>query len=97
MLVGKVFRLRSPVKNLAFDSNAFEDLGWWVRTDRKMALKIITLVQAVQREPFKGIGQPEPLRHDLSGCWSRRITKEHRLVYEVFDEKIRILSCRYHY
>jgi toxin YoeB len=65
--------------------------------DRKQALKIIKLIQEVQRDPFQGIGKPEKLKHDLSGCWSRRIDKEHRLVYEVLEDKIRILSCRFHY
>jgi toxin YoeB len=86
-----------PVKNLEFDADAFEDLAWWVENDRKKALKIIKLIREVQRNPFEGIGQPEALKHDLSGCWSRRIDQEHRLVYEVLDDKIRILACRFHY
>lgn len=85
------------MKNLEFDANAFEDLAWWVEIDRKKALKIIKLIREVQRHPFEGIGQPEPLKHELSGCWSRRIDQEHRLVYEVLDNKIRIISCRFHY
>ncbi|MBD2319362.1 Txe/YoeB family addiction module toxin [Phormidium tenue] len=86
-----------PVKNLEFDADAFEDLAWWVENDRKKALKIIKLIREVQRNPFEGTGQPEALKHDLSGCWSRRIDQEHRLVYEVLDDKIRILACRFHY
>ena len=85
------------MKNLEFDAAAFEDLAWWVKHDRKQALKIIKLIQEVQRNPFEGIGKPEKLKHDLSGCWSRRINQEHRLVYQVLDDKIRILACRYHY
>jgi toxin YoeB len=85
------------VKNLEFDIAAFEDLAWWVERDRKQALKIIKLIQEVQRNPFQGIGKPEKLKHDLSGCWSRRIDKEHRLIYEVLEDKIRILACRFHY
>lgn len=85
------------MKNLEFDSSAFEDLAWWVQNNRKQALKIIKLIQEVQRNPFQGIGKPEPLKHDLFGCWSRRIDKEHRLVYEVLEDKIRILACKYHY
>lgn len=85
------------MKNLEFDANAFEDLAWWVENDRKKALKIIKLIREVQRHPFEGSGQPEPLKHQLSGCWSRRIDQEHRLVYEVLDNNIRILSCRFHY
>jgi toxin YoeB len=81
---------------LEFDPAAFEDLAWWIKKDRKQALRIINLIEAIQRDPFQGIGQPEPLKHGLSGCWSRRIDREHRLVYEVLDDKIRILACRYH-
>ena len=85
------------MKNLEFDPAAFEDLAWWIEKDRKQALKIIKLIDAIQRDPFKGVGQPEPLKHELSGCWSRRISQEHRLVYQVLEGKIRILACRYHY
>jgi toxin YoeB len=82
---------------LEFDPAAFADLAWWVEQDRNKALRIINLIKDVQRDPFQGIGKPEPLKHELKGCWSRRIDKEHRLVYQVTDEKIRILACRYHY
>jgi toxin YoeB len=82
---------------LEFDPNGFEDLAWWVEKDRKKALRIIKLIKEVQRNPSTGTGKPEPLRHELSGCWSRRIDKEHRLVYQVKEDKIRILACRYHY
>lgn len=85
------------MQNLEFDTAAFEDLAWWVQTDRKKALRIIRLILEVQRDPFRGTGKPEPLKHELTGCWSRRIDKEHRLVYQVLDNKIRILACRYHY
>jgi toxin YoeB len=85
------------MKDLEFDPNAFDDLQWWVENDRKQALKIMKLIKEIQREPFTGLGKPEPLKHELSGCWSRRITQEHRLIYEVKNEKIRILACRYHY
>jgi toxin YoeB len=85
------------VKNLEFDPAAFEDLAWWIAQDRKQALRIVKLIEAVQRTPFEGLGQPEPLKHELAGCWSRRIDREHRLVYQVFEDKIRILACRYHY
>ena len=60
-------------------------------------MKIIKLIEEIQRDPFQGSGKPEKLKHELSGCWSRRIDKEHRLVYEVLGKKIRILACRYHY
>ena len=89
--------MMKPVRSLEFDINAFEDLAWWVENDRKKALKIIRLIKEVHREPFQGMGKPEPLKHEMSGCWSRRIDDEHRLVYEVLDDKIRILACRYHY
>jgi len=82
---------------LEFDRAAFEDLAWWVEHDRKVAARIMRLIQEVQRDPFQGVGKPEPLRHALAGCWSRRIDSEHRLVYQVSDAKIRILACRYHY
>lgn len=85
------------MRSLEFDLAAFEDLAWWVETDRKKALRLIKLIKEVQREPFAGIGKPEPLKHEFAGCWSRRIDDEHRLVYQVFDNKIRVLACRYHY
>jgi toxin YoeB len=85
------------VRSLEFDLNASEDLAWWVENDCKKALKIIRLIKEVHREQFQGIGKPEPLKHEMSGCWSRRIDDEHRLVYEVLEDKIRILACRYHY
>ena len=89
--------MTTHAKNLEFDPNGFEDLTWWVEKDRKKALRIIKLIKEVQRDPFVGAGKPEPLKHELSGCWSRRIDKEHRLVYQVKKDKIRILACRYHY
>ena len=85
------------MRNLEFDPNGFEDLAWWVEKDRKKALKIIKLIKEIQKNPFMGAGKLEPLKHDLSGCWPRRIDKEHRLVYQVLEEKIRVLACRYHY
>lgn len=84
-------------KNLEFKPAAFEDLAWWITQDRKKALKIIKLIEDIQRHPFSGLGQPESLKHELSGCWSRRIDQEHRLVYEVLDDNIKILACRFHY
>jgi toxin YoeB len=85
------------VRSLEFDSSAFEDLGWWIEQDRAQALRIVRLVREVQHEPFSGLGKPEPLKHALAGCWSRRINQEHRLVYQVLPDKIRILACRFHY
>jgi len=85
------------VRSLEFDTAAFEDLAWWIEQDRNKALRIINLIKDIQRDPFRGIGKPEPLKHELKGCWSRRIDNEHRLIYEVAQHKIRILACRYHY
>jgi toxin YoeB len=86
-----------PVRSLAFDTGAFEELAWWVAQDRKKALRLIRLIQETQTDPFGGIGKPEPLKHELAGYWSKRIDDEHRLVYKVTDERILIISCRYHY
>lgn len=69
------------MKSVEFDPNALEDLTWWVQQDRKTALRILKLIKEIQRTPFVGTGKPEPLKHELQGCWSRRITQEHRLVY----------------
>ncbi len=85
------------VRSLEFDPHALSDLAWWIKKDRQKAIKIIKLVEFIQRDPFSGIGEPEPLKYELAGAWSRHIDKEHRIVYQVFDDKIRILSCRYHY
>jgi toxin YoeB len=85
------------VRNLEFDISAFEDLTWWIRQDRAKALRIVNLIKEVMRDPMKGIGKPEPLKHELKGCWSRRIDQEHRLVYQITEDKIRVLACRYHY
>ena len=82
---------------LEFDPNAFEDLAWWIEHDRSKALKIVKLIREVERTPFEGTGQPEALKHDLAGLWSRRIDQEHRLIYEVKGGRVRIVACRYHY
>jgi toxin YoeB len=68
-----------------------------VETDRKVALRVLELVEAVLREPFAGVGKPEPLRHLLTGAWSRRVTEEHRLVYLVRGNRVDFLQARYHY
>ena len=64
-------------KNLEFDPAGFEDLAWWIEKNRKKALRIVKLIREVQRDPFRGTGKPEPLKHELTGCWSRRIDKEY--------------------
>jgi toxin YoeB len=74
-----------------------EDLAYLIKTDRKLALRTLELVEAVLADPFNGIGKPEPLKFELAGCWSRRITQEHRLVYRVTADRIDFLQARYHY
>jgi toxin YoeB len=74
-----------------------EDLRYWVDTDRKVALRAFDLIEEVMREPFAGIGKPEPLKYLLAGAWSRRLTQEHRIVYLVSEERIDFLQARYHY
>lgn len=74
-----------------------DDLRYWIRTDRKVALRTLDLVEAVLRDAFRGIGKPEPLKYLGSGVWSRRLTQEHRLVYLVSDDRVDFLQCRYHY
>ena len=84
-------------REAVFHSEFRQDLRYWVSTDRKAALRIIELIEAVLRDPFGGIGKPEPLKYVLAGCWSRRITQEHRLVYRVSERRIDFLQARYHY
>jgi toxin YoeB len=74
-----------------------EDLRYWVETDRRIALRALEIVEAVLRDPFNGIGKPEPLKYLASGAWSRRLTQEHRIVYLVTNERIDFLQARYHY
>jgi toxin YoeB len=74
-----------------------EDLRSWIETDRRIALRVLDLVEAVLRDPFHGIGKPEPLKYVLAGCWSRRITQEHRLVYRVAGTRVDFLQAKYHY
>lgn len=79
------------------DINCMEDLRWWVDTNRKTALRVLTLIEAVLRDPFAGTGKPEPLKGLTPNTWSRRITDEHRLVYVVFDDRVVFVQARYHY
>lgn len=74
-----------------------EDLRHWVETERKIALRAFTLIEAIMRDPFRGIGKPEPLKYLTPGMWSRRLTQEHRIVYLVTDERVDFLQARYHY
>jgi toxin YoeB len=87
----------APRREAIFDIEFRRDLEFWIKVDRKIALKVMELVEAVMREPFQGIGKPEALKHELAGCWSRRITPEHRLVYRVTGSRINFLQARYHY
>jgi toxin YoeB len=73
------------------------DIRFWIETDRRIALRVLELVEATLREPFSGLGKPEPLKHEMTGAWSRRITKEHRLVYLVKGNRVEFLQARYHY
>jgi toxin YoeB len=82
---------------LTFSDEAWEDYLYWQKHDRKMVERINKLIKEVQRDPFVGVGKPEPLRHALAGFWSRRITEEHRLVYRVEGESIEIAQLRFHY
>mgnify|MGYP001390830747 FL=1 len=74
-----------------------DDLRYWAENDRKLLFKLLDLMEAIVREPFSGIGKPEPLKHEFVGAWSRRLTKEHRLVYRVDDTRIEFLQARFHY
>jgi toxin YoeB len=83
--------------SVVFDQEFRQDLAYWIETDRKTALRVLALVEAVLNDPFQGIGKPEPLKFELAGCWSRRITQEHRLVYAVSEDRIDFLQARFHY
>ena len=85
------------MRTVAFHAEAFEQFAAWAKADAKLYDRIVRLITDTAREPFTGIGKPEPLRHQLKGCWSRRINDEHRLVYRVAEDAITILSCRDHY
>ena len=82
---------------LEFEPQAWEDIRHWLQTDAKKLRRILDLIESVRRDPFQGIGKPEPLKHQLRGAWSRRIDDEHRLVYRVNDGYLIILACRFHY
>lgn len=82
---------------IAFHQTAFDDYSNWARVDKKLYDRIRRMIMETAKTPFDGIGKPEPLKQQLRGYWSRRITDEHRLVYKVTDEYLIIVSCRYHY
>lgn len=91
--IDEVLRKRDAV----FQPEFREDLCYWVETDRKTALRAFALIEAIMRDPFRGIGKPEPLKYLLAGAWSRRLTQEHRIVYLVGETRIDFLQGRYHY
>ena len=82
---------------LSWAENAWEDYLYWQQTDKKTLKRINTLIKDIKRNAFEGLGDPEPLKHNWTGYWSRRIDRQHRLVYKVTDETIIVVQCRYHY
>lgn len=88
---------RSGEREAIFHAEFRQDLRYWINTDRMVAIRAFELIKAVLRDPFAGMGKPEPLKYVLAGCWSRRITQEHRLVYRVAEGRIDFLQARYHY
>lgn len=88
---------KKPKREAVFHPEFRDDLRYWVETDRKVALRAFDTIEAIVRDPFTGIGKPEPLKYLASGCWSRRLTEEHRLVYFVSKDRIDFLQARYHY
>ena len=88
---------REPKRLAIFQPEFLQDLRFWVKNERGVAVRVLDLVEAVMRDPFEGPGKPEPLKYVLVGCWSRRVTQEHRLVYRVTDETVDFLQARYHY
>ena len=89
--------MKRTERDAVFHREFLEDLRFWVKTDRTAALRTLELVEAALRDPFQGIGKPEALKYVLAGCWSRRITQEHRLVYKVGETRVDFLQARYHY
>lgn len=87
----------SRKRETVFQPEFIEDLRYWVETDRKIALRAFDLIEAIARDPYEGIGKPEPLKYLASGVWSRRLTQEHRVVYLVRSDRIDFLQARYHY
>jgi toxin YoeB len=97
MTCGARWGLKQKKREAVFQPEFIEDLRYWVENDRKLALRVFELIEAIMREPFDGIGKPEPLKYLAPGCWSRRLTQEHRVVYLVRDHRIDFLQARYHY
>ncbi len=85
------------MRKITFEASAFQDFAQWATQNKKLYQRLISLITDTLRDPFSGIGKPEPLKHELKGYWSRRINDEHRLVYKVTDDAISIVSCKHHY
>ncbi len=88
--------------NIEFTSHAWEEFQYWMETDEEIVERINSLIKSIRQTPFQGIGKPEPLKYDLKGFWSKRITDEHRLVYQITgqkgkDQKCSIVQCKFHY
>lgn len=88
--------------DINFTPNSWEDIEYWIENDPEIITRIKDLIKSIRQDPFKGLGKPEPLKYDLKGYWSRRITGEHRIVYKVLgtkgvDQRCVILQCRFHY
>lgn len=94
---GKASAPRKNAREAVFQPEFREDLRYWVETDRKIALRAFALIEAILRDPFAGIGKPEPLKYLSAGAWSRRLTQEHRIVYVVGSDCIDFLQARYYY
>jgi len=84
-------------REVVFHAEFRDDLRHWIRTDRRLAIRALDLVEAIVRDPFRGIGMPEPLKYNRPGVWSRRLTQEHRIVYVVSGNRIEFVQARYHY
>ena len=85
------------MKKLSFVDESWEDYLYWLKVDKKLFKRLNQIIKETLRNPFEGLGKPEPLKYKYQGCWSRRINQEHRLVYKVLENEIIILSCRFHY
>ena len=85
------------MRTVFFEKQAFEDVKFWSSTNPKILKKVVEIISEIQKKPFEGIGKPEPLKHNLKGFWSRRLSDEHRIIYKVDNETVYIASCRYHY
>jgi toxin YoeB len=90
-------RLRNKPRDAIFHPEFLDDIQFWAENDRKLLIRLLSIVRDVLRDPFVGIGKPEPLKRELTGAWSRRLDKEHRVIYTVSDDRIDFLQARYHY